>query len=222
MRPDPTIWDWPLRLWHWAFAAGIAFSLYSGLDGDIGLLEWHQRSGLALLGLVVFRIGWGLWGGRQARFHLYWTTPSAFIDHFRGRGSGGAHTSPGIVLAVALFAAAALQVGTGLFATDDIFNEGPLSRYVSTDFARTATWIHRRLHWLILAAVSVHLAAHAIYGLVLRDATSLAMFTGRKPLRRRADEGEPGALEPAPNFWLRAGLTLALSVGVVLAVRSLS
>ncbi len=61
MKPDPTIWDWPLRLWHWALAGFIVFSLYSGLVCDIGLLEWRQRSGLVLLGLplgaVAIQIG---------------------------------------------------------------------------------------------------------------------------------------------------------------------
>lgn len=207
MKPDPTIWDWPLRLWHWAFAGFIAFSLYSGLSGDIGLLEWHQRSGLVLLGLLVFRVGWGLWGGRYARFGHYWTTPSAFVDHFRRRGRPGAHTSPGVALAVVLLVAAAVQVGTGLVATDDIFTEGPLHGYVSDGLARTATWIHHRVHWLVLGAGVVHLAAHAVYGL-MRDPTPLAMFTGRKRQE----------LPATPHFWVRAAATSLLAAGVALAV----
>jgi len=208
MTPPPTtVWDWPLRLWHWAFAAFIAFSLYSGLDGDIALLEWHQRSGLVLLGLMVFRVGWGFWGGRYARFGNYWTKPSDFIDHFRGRGRRAPHTAPGIVLSAVLVVAATVQVGTGLFATDDIFNEGPLSRHVSTEFARTATWIHHRVHWVILGAVAVHLTAHAVYA-AMRDPTPLAMFTGKK----QAD------LAPTRHHWSRATATLALAVAVVLAV----
>ena len=207
MKPDPTIWDWPLRLWHWAFAGFIAFSLYSGLSGDISLLEWHQRSGLVLLGLLVFRLGWGLWGGRYARFVHYWTTPSAFIDHFRRRGRPGAHTSPGVALAVVLLAATAVQVSTGLFATDDIFTEGPLHRYVSNELARTATWIHHRVHWLVLGAGVVHLAAHAVYGM-MRDPTPLAMFTGRKRLE----------LPATPHFWVRAAVTSLFAAVVVLAV----
>lgn len=207
MKPDPTIWDWPLRLWHWAFAGFIAFSLYTGLSGDIGLLEWHQRSGLVLLGLLVFRVGWGLWGGRYARFSHYWTTPSAFIDHFRRRGRPGAHTSPGVALTVVLLAAAVVQVGTGLVATDDIFTEGPLHRYVSDELARTATWIHHRVHWLVLGAGVVHVAAHAVYGL-MRDTTPLAMFTGRKRTE----------LPATPHFWARATVTLLLAAGVALAV----
>lgn len=209
----PVLWDWPLRLWHWLFAACIAFSLYSGLKGDISLMEWHQRSGLALLGLLVFRLGWGLWGGRYARWGNYWTTPVEFGDHFRRvqpEPARSAHTSPGIALAAVLVVATAVQVGTGLFATDDIFTEGPLYDYASDEFARTANWIHHRLHWLILGAVGVHMAAHAIYGIVLRNPTPLAMFTGRKPARDH--------LPPTRNFWLRAALTLILAFGAVLLV----
>ena len=208
MKPAPTIWDWPLRLWHWAFAGFIAFSLYSGLKGDISLMEWHLRSGLVLLGLVVFRAAWGMWGGRYARFGHYWTTPRAFVDHFRRRGERRAHTSPGVAIALVFFVAVAVQVGSGLFATDDIFNEGPLNRQVSDEFAKTATWIHHRVHWLILGAGVVHLTAHAVYGLVLRDPTPLAMFTGRKPLK----------LPATPHFWVRAAVTSALALGVVLVV----
>lgn len=210
MPKSPTVWDWPLRLWHWAFAACIVFSLYSGLRGDIGLMQWHQRSGLALLGLVVFRLCWACCGGRYARFRHYWTTPAAFRDHFLGRGTAAPHTAPGVALVLLMFFAVAAQVGTGLFATDDIFNEGPLAGLVAEQFARTATWIHRRLHWVILVAVGVHLAAHAVYALVLRDPTPLAMFSGRKPT--------PAPLPSTPHYWTRAALASALSIGVVLIV----
>ena len=206
----PLIWDWPLRIWHWLFACAIVFSLYSGLQGDIGLMAWHQRSGLLLLGLLSFRLGWGLWGGRYARWGNYWTTPLQFVDHFRGRGDKSAHTSPGIAMAAMLIAATTVQVGTGLFATDDIFTEGPLYDYASAEFARVANWIHHRLHWLILGGLGVHVTAHAVYGFVLRDRTPLAMFTGRKPDREH--------LPSAQSFWFRAGVTLILAAAVVLLV----
>lgn len=211
-RAPVTVWDWPLRLWHWALAACVGFSLYSGLDGDLELIEWHQRSGLALLGLLVFRVGWAAWGGWYARFNHYRPTPKAFFDHFRGRGAATPHTAPGVALVLLMFLALAVQVGTGLFATDDIFNEGPLTGGVSIEFARAATWVHRRWHWVILGAVCVHLCAHALYATVLRDSTPLGMFTGRKPLR-----GADG-LPSTPHFWTRAGLTAALAAGAVLLV----
>lgn len=208
-KPWPTIWDWPLRLWHWAFAVLLVFSLATGLIGDIALMDWHQRSGLALLGLVAFRLGWAVWGGLHARWHRYWTTPEAFVGHFRGAHGDAAHTSPGIAMALLLLAAATLQVASGLFVSDDIFVEGPLHGFASAELADAASWLHHRLYWLIIAAIGVHLLAHAIYGLVLRDPTPLAMFTGRKPL---------AATPATPHFWLRAACTVALAAGVVFAV----
>jgi len=113
----------------------------------------------------------------------------------------------GVALAVVLLAAAAVQVGTGLFTTDDIFTEGPLHGYVSNELARTASWIHHRVHWLVLGAGVVHLAAHAVYAL-LRDPTPLSMFTGRKQLE----------LPATAHFWVRAAVTSVFAAGVALAV----
>ena len=205
------IWDWPLRLWHWAFALCIAFSLYSGLDGDIDLAQWHQRSGLALLGLLVFRFAWAIWGGIYARWHHYWTTPKELWLHFRGRAPATvAHTSPGTALALLFAATVTAQVGSGLFTTDDILTEGPLFALASEEFARAAGWLHHRLHWVILFGVSAHLAANAVYAFGMRDITPLAMFTGRKP--------KSAQLPSTPHFWLRAALTLLLAAGAVAAV----
>ena len=224
MAHQPTIWDWPLRLWHWAFAAAVAFCLYSGLVGDIALAQWHMRSGLAVLGLVAFRLGWALWGGRYARCGQYRTTPSRIAAHFlpaRYRAAAtapaqsarqSAHTAPGIALALLLVAAVALQAAAGLFASDDIFTEGPLRSYASAAVADAADWLHHRLHWLILTLIGVHLSAHAVYGFVLRDATPLSMFSGRKPRTE--------TLPPTAHFWLRAAATLAAAAGLVWLIGS--
>ena len=173
------VWDLPIRLWHWALALSVLFSLYTGLAGDIGLMDWHQRSGLTVLALLLFRVGWGFWGGRYVRLSRYRTTPRRFIQHFAGSGRADPHTSPGIALAVLLIGALAVQASTGLFATDDIFNEGPLRRHVGDDVSAAMNWIHHRVFWVIIALVSTHIAANAIYA-VMHNPTPLAMFTGRK------------------------------------------
>ena len=173
------VWDLPIRLWHWALAVTVLFSLYTGLSGDIGLMEWHQRSGYAVLALLLFRLGWAFWGGRYVRLARYWTTPRRFFRHFAGSGDADPHTSPGIALAVLLLAALAVQAVTGLFATDDIFNEGPLRRYVGDDVSAAMTWAHHRTFWVIIALVGTHIIANAVYA-AMRNPTPLAMFTGRK------------------------------------------
>ena len=203
------IWDWPLRIWHWAFATVVVFSLATGLIGDIGLLEWHIRSGILALGLLAFRIGWAIWGGLYARLSNYRTSPSAILNHFRGRNPPAPHTAPGIALVGLLLAVVSLQVGTGLFATDEIFTEGPLRQWVSLEFARNATFIHNRAHWLIVALVSTHVAAHIVYGAVLRDPTPLSMFTGKKAID----------VLPTPHYAWRAAATLVAAALLVVALQ---
>ncbi|MDE0054013.1 MAG: cytochrome b/b6 domain-containing protein [Gammaproteobacteria bacterium] len=198
------VWDLPFRLWHWALALSVLFSLYTGLAGDISLMEWHQRSGFVVLALLLFRVGWWIWGGRYVRLSQYWTTPSRFIQHFAGTGKADPHTSPGIVMAILVIVALAVQAGTGLFATDDIFNEGPLVRHVGGEVSATMTWIHHRVFWVIIALVATHITANAVYAM-MRDPTPLAIFTGRKPLD----------LPPTEQHLLRALFTAAGAALVV-------
>ena len=167
------------------------------------MLDWHQRSGITILGLLGFRLAWGLWGGRYGRFRYYWTTPGRVIEHFRGRVRSP-HTAPGVALVVLLMIAVGAQAVTGLMATDDIFNEGPLVRYVESETARLMTRIHHRVFWLIGALIATHLGAHLVYGL-RRDATPLSMFTGRK----RA------AVDPVDEHYLRGGVTLLAAAALV-------
>ena len=214
------IWDLPIRLWHWTFAACVAFSLYTGLAGDISLMDWHQRSGFAILALLLFRLGWGFWGGRYVRFAHYFTTPHRVFVFFveglrrlRRRGEpakeGGRdapHTAPGIALVVLLFLAVGIQAVTGLFTTDDVFNEGPLVRYVEDGVSKGMTWAHHRVFRGILALIATHLAAHAVYA-AMRDPTPLSMITGRK-----AFDG------PATEQHLARGLaTITAAAGLVYA-----
>jgi len=96
------------------------------------------------------------------------------------------------------------QASTGLFATDDIFTEGPLTRYVDDATASNMTWIHHRVFWLILVAIAVHLTAHVVYAL-RGDSMPLAMFTGRKAVK----------VEPTQSRLLAGMLTAAAAAGLV-------
>lgn len=211
------VWDLPIRLWHWLFGGCVLFSLYTGLAGDFSLMEWHQRSGYAIVALLLFRLGWGLWGGLYVRFRHYVTTPRAVLAHFAAglRTEAGsparAHTAPGIALVVVLFLAVAVQATTGLFATDDIFLNGPLRGYVDEEVADAMNRVHHRAFWLVIGLVSIHLTAHVVYG-AMRDTTPLAMLTGRKAVDLPATD----------HYLLRAAVTIAVTGGFVyLALRLL-
>lgn len=203
------IWDIPLRVWHWAFAACVGFSLYTGLDGDISWLEWHVRSGLAICGLLAFRIGWAIWGGRYARLGWFRTSPGAVLGYFRGDESSTLpRTPPGAALALLLVAMVFVQATTGLFATDEIFTEGPLARSVEIETARDFTYVHNRLFWGILGAIGIHLMAHLVYAVLGGPHHPRSMVTGHKPLE----------LEATDSFYGRALLTALLGAAVVYGI----
>ena len=202
--PFTLVWDWPLRIWHWVFAISVTASLVTGLMGDITLMDWHMRLGYLALGLLLFRIGWGLWGGRYARFRSFRTSPGRVVAHFRGRGRPEPRTAPGVVLVVLLLAAVAAQVVTGLYTTDEIFTEGPLVRGADDDTVSLMTGLHHRVFWVVLGLISVHLAAHVVYALQ-RDPTPLSMFTGQKRVHTK----------PARNLLARGLVTAAATAAAV-------
>lgn len=157
-----------------------------------------------MVALLAFRLLWGFWGGRYARLGQYRTSPAGVLRHFRAHPPTGAHTAPGVALVFLMLVAILIQSGSGLFATDDIFTEGPLSRFVSSDWVDRANWFHHRAWWIVIAALCTHVGAQLVYGLFLRDPIALSMFTGRKRVH----------LDDTPHFWTRALLTATLCVGL--------
>ena len=76
------VWDAPVRLFHWALAAFVLFSYATGKIGGYWL-EWHMRSGYAILALLAFRIAWGIVGSETARFASFLRGPRATLDYAR-------------------------------------------------------------------------------------------------------------------------------------------
>lgn len=207
-RP-PVVFDAPIRLWHWAFAGSLTVSLVTGLADDVGLMDVHLGAGYCVLGLLLFRLGWFVWGGRHSRAAAYVVTPQGLLGQVRGRSEPtSAHTPFGALLLFGLWSLVVVQATTGLFASDDIFTEGPLASRLDDDGVELATSIHTRVFWPILALVAGHLTAIAWYSLVRRDRLPLAMFDGRKA----GPPAEPRA------YALRALATLAASSALVYAL----
>jgi cytochrome b len=158
------VWDLPTRLFHWLLAASIVASVVTAKVGG-GAMVWHFRLGLLALALLAFRILWGFVGGRWSRFASFVYAPCTLWRYLRGQARPGEHLEVGhnplgSLSVFALLAVLAVQVGTGLVADDEIFNVGPLNRYVTSATALAATAWHKTWgQWLILALVALHVAA---------------------------------------------------------------
>lgn len=178
------VWDLPTRLFHWCLTIAVAISFYTGLTGNY--IDYHMLSGYSILGLVLFRIGWGFLGSKYSRFTQFVRGPRSLIRYlgFTRHTADAAypgHNPLGALSIVAMLVLLLAQAGTGLFANDDIMLEGPLAHLVSYDTSRSITAVHKLGKWAIGGLIVMHIAAITFY-LIRRKNLILPMITGNKLL----------------------------------------
>lgn len=202
------VWDGPIRLVHWLLVGLIGFSWWSSEDH----LDWHRWSGYAVLGLVVFRVYWGLLGSETARFASFVKGPRAIRAYLpkalsRDPAGGLGHNPLGALSIVAILALLVMQVTTGLFAVDvDGFESGPLSDRVTFDTGRVFAELHELSFRGLQAMVLLHIAAVAFYLVWKRTNLIRPMVTGRQEVPE-----DPG-FRFAPVWRLAVGVVIAAAV----------
>lgn len=173
------LWDLPIRIFHWALVLGIAAAFVSGQLGG-NLIDVHGKIGIVIVGLIAFRLVWGMLGSTYARFAEFFPTPAKIRAYLRGEWHGEGHNPLGAFSVFGLLSLVALQVGTGLFSNDDIAFVGPLFDLVSKDLSNRLTGIHQLLSNALLALVVLHVAAIGFYGRVKKQNLLMPMITGWK------------------------------------------
>ena len=194
------VWDLPVRLFHWVL---VALLIGSYVTAQIDELEWHMRCGECVLALLVFRIVWGLVGSDTARFVRFIRGPRAVWRHFTAHPGETAvgHNPAGGWAVLAMIIVLCAQVGTGLFADDDISEEGPFARFVTRPTRKLLTGLHDRNFNILLGLIALHVVAIGAYWLVRGENLVWPMVTGRRLF---------AGAEPA-----RRGVWLAMGIFVV-------
>ena len=190
------IWDLPTRLFHWALAASVIALVVTAKMGGNAMV-WHLRLGYVVLALLVFRLVWGLLGGRWSRFASFLYSPARLVRYLRGQGQAedsAGHSPLGALSVFALLAVLMAQVGTGLFSDDEIAFSGPLTRFVSGATVGQATSYHKEIgQYLVLGLVALHVLAILFYVLVRKQRLVAPMLHGDKelpqPLPASRDDG---------------------------------
>jgi cytochrome b len=175
------VWDLPTRLFHWALVALVAVLWASG---EFGRLDLHMKLGQAALSLVLFRVVWGFVGSRTSQFSHFVHGPAAIREYLlaarRGAVRSVGHNPLGAYSVLALLAVLLIQATSGLFASDDIMTDGPLTHLVSSKAVALLSSVHRIGFKLLLVLVALHLAAVIFYRVVKKDDLVRAMVTGLK------------------------------------------
>jgi cytochrome b len=180
------VWDAFVRVFHWSLVLLFAVSLVSGKVGG-AWIEWHMKSGYAILGLVSFRLMWGFVGGEYARYMSFLTGPIRVLKFAKGLLGKThehviGHNPVGGWMVLVLLLLLAMQGVLGLFSNDEIATTGPLARYVSDATSITLMGRHRLIGDALLILVGIHIAAVLFHLLVKKENLIRAMFTGNKEL----------------------------------------
>jgi len=176
------VWDAPTRLFHWSI---VILIFVSWLSADRGYMRVHLWSGLSLLALLLFRLGWGLMGTTTARFSDFLHPPRKVLTYLRRQARGekplhAGHNPAGGLMVMVLLAALAAQVATGLFANDGLKFAGPLALFVSDDASDGLTRVHGVIFNIILALIWLHVVAVGFYYFVKGENLVAPMLSGRK------------------------------------------
>jgi cytochrome b len=203
------IWDLPVRLFHWAIVLLVP-ALWATHEWE--MLDTHILLGEIMLGLVLWRLLWGVLGSSTARFASFVRGPGAVLNYLKGGGKAFGHNPLGGWSVVAMLLLLAVQVGLGLFASDeDALNEGPLAHRVSFETARTLAHRHETVFWVLVALIALHVLAILYYRIVRRDDLVTPMITGRA-----APVAGEGPMVPAPLWRLLFSVTTAAGLTFVL------
>ena len=164
------VWDWPLRLWHWALALFVVVAWFTPTEYD----SLHRFAGYVVIGLLVFRLGWGFFGTRHSRFRMLRARLRAAPTYLWGlrRGNTGRYIGlnpAGAAMMVALLLLLAISTITG-------------AMEVTVRFFGV-WWVedtHTYASYAVMILVLVHVMGTILMSVLQRENLIWAMFTGRK------------------------------------------
>ncbi len=185
------IWDLPTRVFHWLLALSFIGAYVTG-DSDRWALV-HVTCGYTVLGLIIFRLAWGVVGTRYARFSEFVSGPSPVISYvsglIRGRPSHYVGHNPAGALAIlALLLLGLISAVSGWMVYDDVGGDWLKELHDVPPFwakwfnveCWTLEGLHEEASSLMLALVFVHIAAVLISCRLHGENLVRSMIDGRK------------------------------------------
>ena len=130
---------------------------------------------MVLLGLVIFRVLWGLIGSPTARFAHFLRWPNAAIAYLRDSfghrepSHSFGHNAAGGLMVAALIALMALQSMSGMASTDDVLFDGPLYGKLPGWLSAPLEKYHELLANILLALALLHIAVIIFYRVQARE-----------------------------------------------------
>ncbi len=187
-RSEVRVWDPLVRLFHWSLVAGFITAWATQEES----YELHVQAGYLVLGLVCFRIVWGLIGPRHARFRDFLFGPTTTLAYMKDALTGHArrylgHNPAGGMMVLALLLTLLGLTLSGI-ALDGAENRaGPLAGTRVFLYGDLIKEIHEQLTHLMLLLIPLHLLGVFFSSRAHDENLVRAMITGNK---RNNDQDE--------------------------------
>ena len=180
------VWDPLVRIFHWSLVLSFTVAFISAEEWD----DLHIWAGYMAAGLIAFRLVWGLFGPRHARFISFVTSPGNVVAYAKQILTGDAprylgHNPLGGAMILALILSLAVVSVTGWMFT--------LDRFWGVEWVEA---VHATFANMMVGLVALHVCGVLISSLSHKENLVRAMVTGRK----RA---------PSPSAPSRAAITAA-------------
>lgn len=175
MKTRILVWDFPTRLFHWLLAGSFAGAFLTAESEYFR--DLHVLFGYSMLGLIGFRLLWGLVGTRYARFTSFALRPTQLRNYLKSLVTSRpdhyvGHNPAGSWVILGLLALGLLSGASGYATYTDLGGE----------------WLeelHEATSNTMLALVGVHVLGVLVSSLLHQENLVRAMITGYKL-------GEPG------------------------------
>lgn len=149
-------------------------------------MPWHYRFGYCVLTLLLFRLMWGIVGGKWSRFTSFIYTPTHILRYLKGQGDplhSVGHSPLGAFSVFGMLTLLLAQVSTGLISDDEISAAGPLTKFVSNATVSLASGYHATIgKTLVIFLIIMHIAAILFYFYKKRENLIKPMLHGDKLL----------------------------------------
>ena len=190
-NPQIKVWDIGIRIFHWSL---VLFYTIAYISEDIELI--HVYAGYVVLGLILFRVLWGLIGTKYARFNNFIYGKKVALAYFKSlftknpRHYIGHNPIAGWMI-LALLITIFLVCWTGLLLYADA-DKGPLAEvnvelisevYADDDGEKSESiWeeIHEGVANLTLLLVCIHVAGALLSSMIHGENLIRSMITGYK------------------------------------------
>jgi len=165
-----TVWDIPIRIFHWAFTICLTLALMISFlfDDDSSLFQYHMLFGLAAGFLLVIRLVIGVFGARYSRLSGLFFSPLETLHYIKGTIFGGApryigHNPGTAFVALVMFILVGGLIWTGL--------------WMASDFSEDA---HELLAYGMIAMIVAHLLGLLLHTIRHRENIAISIITGKK------------------------------------------